>query len=75
MAKNSLASKTNLIKNNSRTTVIKGLGNSQFKTLGTIDLQIDMLGAMYTHSTFDIVPDHTTEFDIILGVTFFKKKG
>lgn len=74
LVKGSLVNSIGLKPNSSKTTAIKGLGNSEFRTFGTIDLEIDMLGVMYTQSGFDIVPDNTSEFDIILGVTFLREK-
>ena len=71
--------KESLIRNlgltiNKEVIVIRGLGNSEFTTIGKVDLKLSLLGLGFSPSVFDIVPDDTIGFDIILGVKYLKEK-
>jgi hypothetical protein len=53
--------------------VIKGLGKSEFRTIGKLTTGISICGVEIGINGFGIAPLNTIGVDIILGVSFFKK--
>ena len=53
--------------------VIRGLGKTDFKTLGRVKAEVDIVGMAEEWCYFDVVPDTVIEFDVIFGVQFLKE--
>jgi transposase InsO family protein len=53
--------------------IISGLGDSEVKTLGRIDLGISLLGRVnFNTSQFNVIADNAFSYDIILGRSYLK---
>ena len=70
LMKSSIAKKLNLVPNKEKKTNILGLGMVSMGTEGKVYIDVEYYGIKGKNTSFDVIPDKTTDSSIVLGRKF-----